>query len=84
MIDSGIKPGAIEVPVEYFSSPSALYRRTIGDTEIDDVKQLGYFRTSAQSSTVPKEMQNRSHGVSGWTKGYPFWHPKKKYPEVIF
>lgn len=84
MLDSGIKPGAIEVPVEYFSSPSALYRRTIGDTEIDDVKQLGYFRTSAQSSTVPKEMQNRSHGVSGWTKGYPFWHPKKKYPEVIF
>ena len=72
------KNGHIEVPETYFSDPQKAYRRTVGPTEIEDVKTIGYFRDAHESTTVPKGML-RSHGVSGWTKGYPYWSFNKKY-----
>ena len=72
------KNGYIEVPETYFSDPQKAYRRTVGPTEIEDVKTIGYFRDAHESTTVPKEML-RSHGVSGWTRGYPYWSFNKKY-----
>ena len=72
------KNGHIEVPETYFSDPQKAYRRTVGPTEIEDVKTIGYFRDAHESTTVPKGML-RSHGVSGWTRGYPYWSFNKKY-----
>lgn len=72
------KNGHIEVPETYFSDPQKAYRRTVGPTEIEDVKTIGYFRDAHESTTVPEGML-RSHGVSGWTRGYPYWSFNKKY-----